>query len=285
VIPVVAGSNPVGHPNPVAAALVQIEHNAPHACSSPDPEYLHQLRVGLRRLRAIVPRDVLRADYSRVRGPLGRARDWDVFTAWLEGRHAPQSLLRRARAARQEAHARARRVLSSRTFTRLIETARTLAPLRRSAVGEAHRKTLRQAARMRWASDAALHELRIRARRERYIWEAFAACFDARSVRAFTRRLKALQDTLGELNDLRVARRLLRQIGFHAPLDLLLEARRAALLSALPRVWAAYAAAQTPRPRASAARGAGARARALRGRFPPRRPAVRPAAGDLRPAR
>src|SRR3954469_21288599 len=77
VIPVVAGSNPVGHPNPAPrvprhwrapalrratpqaafkavslAALTQIESNARGVLLSDDPEFLHQLRVGMRRLRA-----------------------------------------------------------------------------------------------------------------------------------------------------------------------------------------------------------------------------------------
>jgi CHAD domain-containing protein len=160
-----------------------------------------------------------------------------------------------------------------------------LAKVAGDAVRDAHRNTLRQAGRMSWHSAAALHELRIRVRRERYICESFATCFEPRSRRAFTRRMKGLQDTLGELNDVHVARRLLGQIGGHETVTSLLEARREALLSALPARWAAHAAAQTPHPQASAARDARGRARAPRGRFPPRKPARRPAAGELRPAR
>ena len=54
-----------------------------------DPEDIHQLRVGVRRLRALVSvfktvlseeaRVYLRAELAWLHGALGPARDWDVF--------------------------------------------------------------------------------------------------------------------------------------------------------------------------------------------------------------
>ena len=315
-IPVVAGSNPVGHPKPtkwrapalrqdalapalealIRAALVQVERNAPHACGSSDTEYLHQLRVGLRRLRAalrafrrLLPENELllvRKCYRRVRAPLGRARDWDVFMAWLEAAGAPDDLVRRARLMREAGSEEARRAIASPVFTRLIALSRALVPrngkmagVARRALMDARRATLRQAQRMDWSREADLHKLRIRVRRERYICEALA-----RNLRAYIGCLKTLQDTLGELNDVAVARRLLRRLGCQ-DFDSLLRARREALLSALRANWAAYLAARTPPRRATAKAGADGRARVPRGRFPPRTPAARPAAGGAAPGR
>ena len=315
-IPVVVGSNPIGHPKPtkwrapalrqdalapalralLRAALTQVERNAHYACSSPDPEHLHQLRVGLRRLRAtlrafhgVLPKEELqslRNCHRRLRIPLGRARDWDVFVLWLQTVSVPEKLLQQALQQRHAMHAQARRAIASPAFSRLLTLSRGLRAekgrvdaVARSALADARRAVLRHANRMDWSRQADLHELRIRVRRERYICEAFAG-----SAGAYLERLQALQDALGELNDLRVARRLLGQIGFREPLASL-EERRAVLLSALRANWAAYLAARTlPRP-ATAKAGAGARARAPRGRFPPRTRAARPAAGGPVPAR
>ena len=311
-IPVVGGSNPLGHPKPtkwrapalrqdalapalralLRAALVQVERNARYACSSPDPEYLHQLRLGLRRLRAtlrafrrVLPKaelQTLRNCHRRLRMPLGRARDWDVFMLWLHSASAPEKLLEQALQRRREAHAQARRAISSPAFGRLVALVRSLVArngnldiLARRAVADARRAVLRHAGRMSWSRQADLHELRIRVRRERYIREAFSRSVD---------ELKALQDTLGELNDAAVARRLLRRLGC-GDFDSLLRQKREALLSALRESWSAYLAARTlPRP-ATAKAGAGARALAPRGRFPPRTRAARPAAGGPAPAR
>jgi CHAD domain-containing protein len=274
----------------VRTALAQIERNAPHACVLPDPEYLHQLRVGLRRLRAILrafdgvlPEEALGSitdSYRRLRAALGRARDWDAVSHWLESMSAAQYLCR------ANAHERARRAIASPAFSRLIECARALTPqegrvdvLARRAARDARRRVLRHASRMSWNRAADLHELRIRLRRERYICEAFAAHLDLRS---FLPRVKALQDTLGELNDLRVARRLLAG---NRLVQAQLSARRAALLGTLPGQWTAYLATGTLPRRASAAEGAGVRARAQRGRRRPRTAAARPDAGAPAPAR
>lgn len=68
------------------AALEQVAANAEGMIASQDPEYLHQLRVGLRRLRALFgafralePQTAPIRRRLRAIGPLlGVARDWDV---------------------------------------------------------------------------------------------------------------------------------------------------------------------------------------------------------------
>ena len=60
VIPVVVGSSPIGHPTTPQARCAEIleesvrgiEAGARGALVSDDPEFLHQLRVGSRRLRS-----------------------------------------------------------------------------------------------------------------------------------------------------------------------------------------------------------------------------------------
>ena len=101
------------------ASLAQIEGNVYGVAHTRDPEYLHQLRVGMRRLRSALrtfERVGRREDFlAPVAGLreltpiLGDARDWDVFCEGLaqrlKARHdehpALTSILRRARARRR----------------------------------------------------------------------------------------------------------------------------------------------------------------------------------------
>jgi triphosphatase len=73
----------------VAACVAQMQANEEGMLRGRDPEYLHQLRVGLRRLRAALGLLTLGADKQAMaplaeelrwlQNALGPARDWDVF--------------------------------------------------------------------------------------------------------------------------------------------------------------------------------------------------------------
>jgi CHAD domain-containing protein len=254
VIPVVAGSNPVGHPNlsPQAAfravaeaALAQIEINARGALLSEDPEFLHQLRVGMRRLRAALRafRSVLPAKTARklkralrkLSPKLGAARDWDVLVARLEAAGGSAALLRKARARRATARRAARRAIVSKRFAGIgpavrglatADSRETLAHFGAAALARAHRKLMAQADGADWAHAAARHAVRIRVKRLRYSCEFFASAFRSRLATPYIAALKALQEILGALNDISVGRRL---IGF--------DADEAALLRRLDAAW------------------------------------------------
>ena len=273
-IPVVAGSNPVGHPNlapraprhwrapalrgatPQAAfravalaALEQIESNTRGALIYDDPEFLHQLRVGMRRLRAALrafrsvlarkeARRVIRA--LRKVGPrLGAARDWDVLVARLEADRASPVLLRKARSQRAAARRAARRVLVSKRFAGIgprvralavAESGASLAQFGAAALTRAHRKLMSEAEGIDWADATARHACRIRVKRLRYGCEFFVAAFPAKRASPYLAALKQLQDILGALNDISVGRRL---IGF--------DADEAALLRRLEAAWSRFA--------------------------------------------
>src|SRR5207253_1995390 len=86
-----------------AAALAQVAANAPGVARGDDPEYLHQLRVGLRRLLSAVRafrRLLKRNRADEVVRPLrhamrvfGTARDWDVFCFTLARAKANRDLV------------------------------------------------------------------------------------------------------------------------------------------------------------------------------------------------
>ena len=205
---------------------------------STDPECLHQLRVGLRRLRSalrafreLLERKEVKAivrPLRRIAPKLGAARDWDVLIGRL-GRAAEPF-----EAKRNRARERALRAVRSRDFEHVVararalragETGQSLKQFGAAALERAHRKLRRR--KFDFADPAERHALRIRVKRLRYSAEFFAPAF-ARSG-SYLADLKALQQILGELNDIAVGRRLAG-----------LEADEKALLRKLDAAWARF---------------------------------------------
>ncbi|MBI5751400.1 MAG: CHAD domain-containing protein [Hydrogenophilales bacterium] len=211
-----------------------------------DPEYLHQARVALRRLRSALtvfspalPESILKPlgeELHWLMGVFGPARDWDVFaTQTLPPLLATKpgsplaSLARDGETHRSEARAAMTMAVSSRRFTRLLlEAGRMLllrpweqakgrsawqsapaATLAESVLERRHRRLLRRGRRFARLPAAARHRLRIAAKKQRYAAEFFAELYPPKAARAYIKNLAALQDGLGALNDMAVTGRLL----------------------------------------------------------------------------
>lgn len=230
-------------------SMDQIAANAPGAAAGTDPERLHQLRVGTRRLRAALRasrglwrKGDMRALHRQLRqlaAVSGPARDWDVFL-----RRAPTPLRARASNRQRNAHAALRRALLAMQPLQLPRAARG-APqdwpaFAREALQRLDRKAQRRAARIDWENALERHALRIRLRRLRYVSEFASGAFPGRRAKALIRSLKQLQELLGELNDLEVARRLTRQLSGR---EMRSGERERKLLSELPGAWRRFAAA------------------------------------------
>jgi CHAD domain-containing protein len=204
--------------------------NVSGAIDGRDPEYLHQLRVGIRRLRTVLRVFGTRKLDRRLRRlarPLGEARDWDVFVARFG----------KGKAQQRAAHARCRRVLEDPEFKAFLVEAQhggdggeaPLAAFAAKALDQLHRRTLKRARKVDWRKEKQRHRVRIAVRQLRYACDFFSSCFD--DWRRYLRGLADLQDLLGELNDIAVARRL----G-----GAKLERRERALLSELEPAWRAF---------------------------------------------
>jgi triphosphatase len=217
------------------AALARARANARGALESPDPEYLHQLRVGLRRYRSAVRlfRGLLRGKTSRQMArkaresmrPLGEVRDWDVCVEWLRAAKAPQPLLRRARLRREAA----RSALGPLHLSRLeVEgaawkrKARPLEPLSARALSKARRKVMKRLAGIDWDNADQRHGLRIAVKQLRYACDFLGG---------ETRALETLQDSLGRLNDVAVVRRLLADLALPATILRRMDANERRLLA------------------------------------------------------
>lgn len=202
-------------------ALEQIRANIPGTLAGRDPEYLHQLRVGTRRLRAALrvfrgtmrrkqERALLRT-LRRIAAASGPARDWDVNASRL-----PVSLRPEAARRRRAAHAQLRGVIGAMQF-RLLPRGRAgtrtaLDAFAREALESLDRKATRHGGKTDWTRAGQRHALRVRLRRLRYACEFLSGAFPGRESEPLVRSLERLQDLLGELNDIEVARRLAREL-------------------------------------------------------------------------
>ena len=174
---------------------------------------------------------------------LGAARDWDVFLAGTGASLAAASggdprivlLLRAASRRRDDAYAKLTDYLGGPSFRHLelsLGAATVLRPWDRTAAAAAdsglHTPTTpfaigvltRRLKRVRTRGRAIetlpvveLHELRKDCKRLRYAAEFFAPAFPAKRTKPFLRRLGALQEELGALNDTAAGGILLAQLG------------------------------------------------------------------------
>ncbi|MGZ9709432.1 CYTH and CHAD domain-containing protein [Glaciimonas sp. GNP009] len=237
----------------LAHCLEQIQGNEAGIKYGTDAESVHQMRVGVRRLRSalVIFRDQLAEpeflleECKWLGRHLGSARDWEVFagptlaaaTFGFNGPRTVMPLQKKAADFAKKSRSNAVKVLNSSRYARLIlilgacihdanqqlgkksDTATSLleranAPLRPFATAQLRRyqKKLRQRGKGLSAIDATeRHKLRIAAKKMRYGLAFFSSLYSAKKIKTYLAALSVLQDTLGELNDARVADGLLQQ--------------------------------------------------------------------------
>ncbi len=217
--------------------LAQWQRNASGAAADASPEFIHQMRVGLRRLRSAVklfgptlpPEWVSHwsGELAAAADELGEARDIDVLhgellAPILTDESCPPSVARLAErviAARDEARARVRERLDGPgQGRRMIGVAAEIAGLKGSVLDASADITtfarlqltaLRKQARKRWSKardgvPEAVHDLRISLKRLRYAIEFFEPLFPPGRVRRFRKAMAIAQEDLGYLNDIEV---------------------------------------------------------------------------------
>lgn len=224
-----------------------------------DPEFVHQARVALRRMRSAerVLRKWTRFP-SRLRDELrwaaqalGRARDADVFALETLPRlrkgldaDTRQRLLDAAHTRCTGARAELIGQMQGARFAALAlavsrwaaEPAVDAKPMAAVAARRLQRawERLREAAQFFGALNVdEQHRVRILAKRLRYALDLFAAGLPRSQAEAWGDALAALQDTLGEMNDLATAERVLDELGITQPANW--RRRRSARREALAR--------------------------------------------------
>jgi triphosphatase len=218
------------------------------AMGSDDDEYLHQMRVALRRLRVVLrmaekvraDRDLagLYKDVSDLCIALGRIREWDVFIAGtlqpmcsrMAGHGGLQALLAASERQRAACYAELRGAAQAREMQRLLLrfaiwmsgdywqqpgaglSAQDFATRRLRKLAKRFARSGRQ---LDTADATQLHALRILAKKLRYSAEFFADLYDKKKARSFIAALSKVQEVLGQMNDAAVAHRLLDGLAEH----------------------------------------------------------------------
>jgi CHAD domain-containing protein len=223
--------------------LGTLEANLPGVRADLDAEFLHDLRVAVRRTRSALgqikgvlpPATTARfaREFAWLQEVTGPARDLDVFVLELpalggllpaRARRSLGPLARLLERRRRGAYAelvaavdspRCVRVLADwRAFLRqptprrptgAPNALRPCADLARERIGKLHRRALREGAAIDAAAPPAdLHELRKTCKKLRYLVEFFHSLLEREAAEAAIASLKQLQDTLGRFQDLQV---------------------------------------------------------------------------------
>jgi triphosphatase len=264
--------------------LLHLRANEASVRASAGADSIHQLRVAVRRLRSalvafgdLMPADERRRVSKSVRWiaqQCGRARELDVFKAdvldplavRLPDDDALRQLVRLVDAASGEAYAAVAATLDNTQYTETLlaleawvegdrwkEGAAVDIPIRdfaRVVLKRLHRKLVKGIDKVEDLDEAALHKLRISAKKLRYASEFFRSMFRDKSAKNYLSALTAIQDRLGTLNDSVVARQIVAdlqrrdegidQIAFARGAGLVLgwnAGRIASDLKQLPPVW------------------------------------------------
>jgi triphosphatase len=218
---------------------------------SDDPEAIHQLRVGIRRLRAafavfspVLPRRrpaVLRQSHV-LQQQLGAAREFDVLLDEtiasmpdeLRNHRGMREFIKTAEASRGAHHRRARAALVSRRCTELLaqlgpaidhyawqcahgsaaakRMTQPITGLAAEVMRSRHRKARKLGDTIRYLSPDDLHELRIRIKKLRYAADFFRALRQGERTKLYLLALKDLQQVLGTMHDATVVAGLVAQI-------------------------------------------------------------------------
>ena len=227
----------------------------PKAWEGLDPEGVHQMRVCTRRLRAafrafrdVLPANAVRSfnrEFKWVAAVLGRVRDLDVYRDNLDHYAAEVAAADAAHAGDYERHLddqwrRARRrlvaCLTSRRYERLKDRfARflmrgpsrramkafggvTIAEAAQQLIGRRYKALRRDGRAINTGSPSeSLHAVRIQCKRLRYLFEFFAPIYGG-ELKPEIKRLRKLQDVLGEFQDACVATEQLRQYAEGVPM-------------------------------------------------------------------
>jgi len=233
------------------STLTHLQANEQGAIEGKDPEFLHQMRVALRRLRSALSvfadalpsaaRQPIVADLRWLSAALGPARDWDVFVTetfpplrlTFGDRPGIAALAAEARRRQTAARRTMKAAVRSRRYQRvLIGLGSWLATHAwRERAGDGARAVLDGAVRSYAQSELEaryervrkrgrkgarlsapeLHQLRIAIKKLRYALDFFGSLFDAEAVRRLRSRLSRLQDVLGTINDAATMQHLIAQ--------------------------------------------------------------------------
>jgi len=236
----------------VEACLYQLQANIQGAIHKHDDEYLHQIRVALRRLRVVLAMterfhadamlDMLHVQVAALCVELGCLRDWDVFATQtlvsIRSRFRDEAgfcaVVRASEHFRELHHAAVKRVLQSENYQRFLlcfgvwmhgeywdvadKAGISPTDFAVQLLDKRSRQVAKLARNLSTADAETLHLLRIACKKLRYSADIFASQFDPDITGHYLAALGKLQDILGKQNDMATAHRLLDELDNVVPL-------------------------------------------------------------------
>lgn len=226
----------------VQSCLNQIMHNASDvAGGSIHPEHIHQLRVGIRRLRTALRdlgglTDVIAPNWEAVLAQTFRALGSHRDHSYLERVLQPQLLAAGGPAIRFDQNENAISDIGNavrapkfqdallglvafthRNLTKTTDAPDFLKKMISKRMGKLYTSALRDGKKFLVLSQGQQHGVRKRFKRLRYLMEFSAPLFATRKVAEMTAALKPVQDALGLYNDERIALQALHALAVADP--------------------------------------------------------------------
>ncbi|MGC2047041.1 MAG: CHAD domain-containing protein [Gallionella sp.] len=235
------------------SCLQHFQGNLRGAMAGDDAEYLHQMRVALRRLRVVLRMteklhadeqlSALNREVAALCVALGRIREWDVFIAQtlqpmcarMADHAGLQALLAVSIRQRDACHAAMHGEQQARELQRLIlrfaiwmhgqywqqqlQAMPRAHDFATSRLRKLSKRFDRSAQHLDTLNAPHLHALRILAKKLRYTSEFFSGLYDGKKARSFLAALSEVQDVLGQINDIAVNHRLLDELTVHPDLS------------------------------------------------------------------
>lgn len=236
----------------IQSCLTHLQANEAGVLGGEDPEFVHQMRVALRRMRSalsifsgLVPREHIGAILEELRwlaGELDGARNWDVFAletlppvvssfpdhagvAWLKSRIAE---------IRHQYNTQAREAVASARYQKLLlnlgawlcrqpwrGTTETnpppvpeipIAEFAAEVLQKRHKQLKKRGKDVATLAPRERHQVRIAAKKLRYAAEFFSSLYPRKRTRNYVDALAGLQDVLGTLNDAATTVTLLQEV-------------------------------------------------------------------------
>jgi inorganic triphosphatase YgiF len=225
------------------SVLQHVQSNVHGATVSGNSEYLHQLRVALRRLRVLLRMvesicadeqlAIFRKEVAALCITLGRIREWDVFLAQTVQplcERMPQDAGLQALVVTSEQHrdvccSELRNDMQVRELQRLLLrlafwmhgpywqqveiSGLSTCDVAATYLTELARQFAQAGEHLDTFDAAKLHAMRIRTKKLRYCAEFFASLYGKHKSQQYLTALSAVQEVLGQINDDAVANRLL----------------------------------------------------------------------------
>jgi inorganic triphosphatase YgiF len=220
------------------SCMFHLQVNIPGAVQQIDEEYLHQVRIALRRLRVLLSLaetfhtdtelTSLQKQIAQLSEELGMLREWDVFVTLLLKPFIPQlskqagpHLLLASEKLREQHRINVATRLQSPEYQRLVLHfgawmhceywskqnigGLSLVQFAQQNLNLHYQRIVKRGKQLATANPKQLHRLRISCKKLRYSAEAFASLFDKNKTNRFQSDLALLQECLGTLNDYAVS--------------------------------------------------------------------------------